>query len=66
MRQLPQAIADFDAALQINPKYAEALFGRGVARRLQGNVAAGDADIAAALVLDPKVADELARRGVRP
>ena len=38
MRQLPQALADYDAALKIDPGQATALFGRGVVRRQMGDV----------------------------
>jgi hypothetical protein len=35
---LPQAIADYDAALKVDPKLASALFGRGVARHQMDDV----------------------------
>ena len=66
MRQLPQAIADYDAALKVDPDPASALFGRGVARRRMGDVSGGNADIAAAIAIDGTVAEQLARRGVVP
>ena len=42
------AIADYDAALKLSPKLAEALYGRGVARQRNGAAAAGNADLAVA------------------
>ena len=66
MRQLPQALADYEASLKVDPRHATALFGRGVVRRQMGDVSGGDADIAAATAIDGSVAGQLARRGVVP
>jgi tetratricopeptide (TPR) repeat protein len=66
MRQLPEALADYDAALKVDPGQATALFGRGVVRRQMGDVSGGEADIAAAIAIDASVAGRLARRGVVP
>ena len=66
MQQLPQALADYDAALKIAPGAVAALFGRGVVRRRMGDVKGGDADIADAIARDAAVAGQLARRGVVP
>jgi tetratricopeptide (TPR) repeat protein len=48
-----RAIADFDAALLLNPKMAKALYARGVARIRSGDVLHGNADIAAARSIEP-------------
>jgi hypothetical protein len=40
-----ESIADYDAALRINPKQAESLYGRGTAKLRQGDSAGGNADI---------------------
>ena len=48
LAQLDAAIRDYDAALRAKPQMAEALFGRGVARRKKGDITGGDGDIAAA------------------
>jgi hypothetical protein len=45
--RLDEAIADYDAALKLNPKMAGPLYGRGIARQKKGDQAGGDADIAA-------------------
>jgi regulator of sirC expression with transglutaminase-like and TPR domain len=66
MRQWPQAIADYEAALKVDPKQAASLFGRGVARLRMGDVAGGNADIAAAIAIDNTIAERLAKRGVVP
>ena len=66
MRQWPQAIADYEAALKVAPRQAPSLFGRGVARLRTGDVSGGNADIAAALAIDDTIAARLAERGVVP
>ena len=62
--RLDEAIADFVAALSIDPKLAFALYGRGLARQKKGDQAGGEADIAAARALKSTIADELAKYGV--
>ena len=59
-----EAIADYDAGLEVYAKSPISLYGRGVARRRKGDVASGDADIAAAKALQANVADVVARWGV--
>lgn len=49
-----RAIADFEAALVVDPKMAQALYGRGLARIGSGDVARGNADIAAARAIEPQ------------
>jgi tetratricopeptide (TPR) repeat protein len=65
MGSLDAAIADYDAALRIDPKIANALYGRGAAKRLKGDTAGSEADVAAAQAIKPNVADEMARYGVK-
>jgi tetratricopeptide (TPR) repeat protein len=65
MDQLDAAIADYNSALQSEPRLASALYGRGLARRKKGDTVAGDADIAAAIAVEASIADEFARYGVR-
>jgi tetratricopeptide (TPR) repeat protein len=60
---LDQAIADYDAALKLNPRLAPALYGRGVAEIKRGNPA-GTADIAAAKAIQPNIAAAMAALGV--
>jgi hypothetical protein len=66
MQQLPQALADYDAALKVAPGAPSALFGRGVVRRRVGDAKGGDADIADAIARDAAIAGQMARRGVAP
>jgi hypothetical protein len=60
------AIADYTAAIAINPKLASSYFVRGLAKRRDGDAAGGDADIAAAKAIDPKIAETYAGYGVTP
>ena len=64
MSRFDAAVSDYDAALQINPKGAFALYGRGLAR-LQNDDAAGESDIAAAKTLQADIAEEYARYGLQ-
>ena len=72
-----KAYSDFDAALDINPKLASALYGRGLAlqmkesdpfqrlldRKQRGGLPVGEEDIAAAKAIKPDIAEEFARYG---
>ncbi len=49
------AIADYDAILAKEPKMAAALFGRGVAEQLEGDLSQGDEDVAAAKTIDANI-----------
>jgi tetratricopeptide (TPR) repeat protein len=60
------AVADYTAALTIDPKIAWSLYGRGLAKLKLGDKAGGEADIAAAKGLAPKLADRAARFGIMP
>ena len=64
MGQPQNAIADYDAALQLSARKASSLYGRGIAKLRTGN-GSGNNDIAAAKAIDPNVADEFNRYGVR-
>jgi tetratricopeptide (TPR) repeat protein len=65
LRQPDDAVADFDAALKIDPKAAAALYGRGLARRQKGDAAGGEADMAAAKAILPDIAERFAGYGVK-
>jgi tetratricopeptide (TPR) repeat protein len=59
-----KALADYQEALVINPQYAPALYGRGIIRLKNGDLA-GDADVALATHHRPGIAAEMARAGVK-
>jgi tetratricopeptide (TPR) repeat protein len=58
------AIAAYDASLKWRPMASMSLYGRGLAKRRQGDAAGADADIGAALVSDAEVADAFAEFGL--
>jgi tetratricopeptide (TPR) repeat protein len=51
------AIADYNAALKMNPRDALALYERGIAKQHQGDDTGGDADIQAAKKIDPHMGE---------
>ena len=59
------AIAEYDAALAINPNQPLALWGRGLARVRNGQTKEGEADQAAARVLDPNVERQFSIYGLK-
>ncbi len=61
-----KSIADYDAALQIQPKDPWSFYGRGIDKLRKGKTPEGEADIAQAVKLWPKIADEFMRRGITP
>lgn len=65
MGDLDKAIADYDAALQIDANLAYVLFGRGKARLLKGDEPRGSFDITVAKRIKPEIADEMSRYGVK-
>jgi tetratricopeptide (TPR) repeat protein len=58
------AIVEYNAALEVDPNRALALYGRGLARIRMGRVTDGRADQAAARVLDPAVEQQFSLYGV--
>ncbi len=64
LNRIDAAIADYDAALKIDPKYAPSLYARGIARQRKGD-RGGSADVAAAQKIAAGIADELGRYGLR-
>jgi tetratricopeptide (TPR) repeat protein/predicted aspartyl protease len=61
-----KSIGDYDASLQVLPKDAWALYGRGIDKLRKKHTTEGEADIAEAMKRWPKIADEFARRGISP
>lgn len=60
-----EAAADFERAFDVDPDDPEALYARGVGRRLKGDTAGGNADIASAKALAPKVGRRLETMGIK-
>jgi hypothetical protein len=58
------AIADFDAALKINPRLTSSLYGRGLAKQRNGAISEGELDISNAKAMDPNIVKEFASYGV--
>jgi tetratricopeptide (TPR) repeat protein len=65
MNRPDEAAADFERAFDVDPDDPEALYARGVGRRLKGDTAGGDADIASAKALAPKVGRRLETMGIK-
>lgn len=66
---MAKAIADYDAALALDPGMAETLYKRGLAKNLLARNRKGEngkADIAAALKRDPHAGDDMTEIGLRP
>ena len=62
--QAKNAIADFDAALKINPRLTSSLYGRGLAKQRNGAMSEGELDISNAKAMDPNIVKEFASYGV--
>jgi tetratricopeptide (TPR) repeat protein len=64
-RQYDRALADFAEALVVNPSSPTALYGRGMVKRMTGDLRGGDDDIDVARALRTGVAEQMAARGVK-
>ena len=62
---LDKALADYEEALVINPEFASALYGRGIIRMKNGDLAGGGADVALAKHHRANIAVEMERAGVK-
>ena len=65
LKRPDEAAADFERAFDAAPDDPEALYARGVGRRLKRDAAGGDADIASAKALAPKVGRRLETMGIK-
>jgi tetratricopeptide (TPR) repeat protein len=61
---LDAAIADYDAALSAKPELDSALYGRGLAKRKNGDGDGAERDIAAAKAINADIADAFAHYSV--
>ena len=50
-----EALADFDHAITLNSRYAEAYYNRGVAKHILGDEAGAEEDFARATEIDPSL-----------
>ncbi|MEV4780679.1 tetratricopeptide repeat protein [Burkholderia sp. LMU1-1-1.1] len=64
--QYREAIEQYDEALRLQPKLAQSLFGRGIAKRRAGQRASDDTDLKAARAVQPDIDAEFAAMGMRP
>lgn len=64
MKNPAAAITDYDEAIRFDPAMASSLYGRGLAKHMQGDKIGGDADIAMAEKLMPGIAEKFAKWGV--
>jgi hypothetical protein len=65
MGEVDRALADYEAALKIDPRLPGALYGRGMARLRKGDKKGGETDIAAAKAMRPEIEAIFARYGIR-
>lgn len=65
LRRYEAAIADYNSKLRESPDDAYALFGRGVAKYMKGDLRGGDGDIVASQALKPDIAEDMAKLGIR-
>jgi tetratricopeptide (TPR) repeat protein len=64
-REYARALADFAAALVVNPSSPGALYGRGMVKRMTGDLRGGDEDIDVAKAMRAGVVEQMAARGVK-
>lgn len=65
LHQFEDSINDYDRAISLNPRLAEAYFGRGMARGRAGQITEGIEDISTYLLMHPDSSLAYTKRGVR-
>ena len=65
LAEVRDTIADYDAALNLNPQLASSRYGRGIAKRQKGDLVGASVDIAAARAIKADVAEDYARYGIQ-
>ena len=66
MNRMDDALADLNAALEIDPARAPSMYMRGIIRKRTGDAKQGDVDIAAARLMSPQIDEEYGRYGIKP
>jgi len=61
-----EAVEDYTRVLSVDPKHAQAMYGRGLAKSRKGDDTGGKADIKAAIAIQGDIADAYARLGEKP
>jgi tetratricopeptide (TPR) repeat protein len=64
IRRYDAAIADYSEELRTRPNDPYALFGRGMAKYMKGDLRGGDGDVIAAQSVKPDIADHMAKLGI--
>ena len=57
-------MADYDAALGLDPKQAQSLYGRGLVKHKKGDLVGAAADIGAAKALQPDIEETFRSYGI--
>jgi hypothetical protein len=65
MGKLEDAITDYNITLGLNPSLASSLYGPGIAKLKNGDLASGNSDIESAKRVQPGIADEFQRNGIQ-
>ena len=65
MGEWDSAIDDYSSALQLDPKLASSLYGRGLAKLKKGDITGGNADVAAAKEIDSNIVEDFVHYGVQ-
>jgi tetratricopeptide (TPR) repeat protein len=63
--QFDSAIADYDSSLRRDPKGAQALYGRGLAKQKKGDAAGGETDMTAAKAIAANIGADFAGWNVK-
>jgi len=66
LHRLPEALADLNAALDLQPAAPGSLYLRGLIERANGNRQQGDQDVADAKMISPRIEQEYARWNIKP
>jgi tetratricopeptide (TPR) repeat protein len=66
LHRLPEALADLNAGLDLNPTLAGSLFLRGLIERANGDHQHADQDLADAKMISPQIEQDYARWSIKP